>query len=400
MNKRDILSAALKVWARTAYKKTSLTDVATELGVTKPALYRHFPNKDALLGALYQDFFDRYAAYLRSRLAELPATADEASALLSMLPSIVEYYALNRDDFVFSFALVLGNPDPGRNMHRELEKRGIPVGRMGNASEKSEASPLVRLAGATAFFFVAIFHLERGMDSSEPSAEEVRALVTDTAAYVRRGLAYKPAEIAALDFAALDAAARVGAEEAAEPSGLLGAVASAVAEAGPWNASMDQVAKRSGLSKSGLYAHFKNKQDMLKQLFLGEFERVTEIVDTRVSRSQIPAERLYLAMAAVYGYLSHRPDILVALDWIRIQRLDLGVLVPRRLFSIFESIGSSGGAERALGVVTLTRWMLFLVVNMLMMETPTCRNACGGAESVGLPKLFTFATLGVEGWST
>ena len=52
MNQEDILQAAFLVWGREAYKKMSLSDVAQELAVTKPALYRHFRNKEALLEAM------------------------------------------------------------------------------------------------------------------------------------------------------------------------------------------------------------------------------------------------------------------------------------------------------------------------------------------------------------
>ena len=48
MNKDDIISAAFRAWGREGYRKMSLTDVASELGVTKPALYRHFGDKERL----------------------------------------------------------------------------------------------------------------------------------------------------------------------------------------------------------------------------------------------------------------------------------------------------------------------------------------------------------------
>ncbi|MFA6508713.1 MAG: helix-turn-helix domain-containing protein, partial [Treponemataceae bacterium] len=48
MNKDDIISAAFKAWGREGYRKMSLSDVAAELSVTKPALYRHFRDKDVL----------------------------------------------------------------------------------------------------------------------------------------------------------------------------------------------------------------------------------------------------------------------------------------------------------------------------------------------------------------
>ena len=96
---------------------------------------------------------------------------------------------------------------------------------------------------------------------------------------------------------------------------------------------MELVARRSGLSKSGLYAHFKSREEMLGRLFTVEFDRIAAVMEDRISRGETVAERSYLAMASAAFYLSSRPDILLALDWIRVQRIDLGMLMPPRLMT-------------------------------------------------------------------
>jgi AcrR family transcriptional regulator len=45
---------------------------------------------------------------------------------------------------------------------------------------------------------------------------------------------------------------------------------------------MEMVARRSGLSKSGLYAHFKNKQDMLNRFFITEFTRIANYAKAQI----------------------------------------------------------------------------------------------------------------------
>lgn len=46
---REILAAALRVFAARGYTATRLDDIATEAGVTKGTIYYYFKNKDALL---------------------------------------------------------------------------------------------------------------------------------------------------------------------------------------------------------------------------------------------------------------------------------------------------------------------------------------------------------------
>jgi len=65
---REILAAALRVFAERGYNATRLTDVAAAAGVTKGTIYYYFKNKDALLVQLAatgdHEEFDRLEAHL------------------------------------------------------------------------------------------------------------------------------------------------------------------------------------------------------------------------------------------------------------------------------------------------------------------------------------------------
>ncbi|HEX4705278.1 MAG TPA: helix-turn-helix domain-containing protein [Pseudonocardiaceae bacterium] len=51
-----IQSVALELFAEQGYEKTSLREIAERLGVTKAALYYHFPTKDDIVASLFDDF--------------------------------------------------------------------------------------------------------------------------------------------------------------------------------------------------------------------------------------------------------------------------------------------------------------------------------------------------------
>jgi len=50
--KGEILDAAFDVFAERGYDAGSMRDIASRVGVTEPALYRHFPSKEALFLSL------------------------------------------------------------------------------------------------------------------------------------------------------------------------------------------------------------------------------------------------------------------------------------------------------------------------------------------------------------
>jgi AcrR family transcriptional regulator len=53
--RRQILDVGCKVFAEGGFHTTSMDDVATAAGVTKPVLYQHFPSKRALFLELLED---------------------------------------------------------------------------------------------------------------------------------------------------------------------------------------------------------------------------------------------------------------------------------------------------------------------------------------------------------
>lgn len=50
--KERILQEALKLFAQKGYIATSMNDIAKQLGITKPALYKHYANKQAIFDSI------------------------------------------------------------------------------------------------------------------------------------------------------------------------------------------------------------------------------------------------------------------------------------------------------------------------------------------------------------
>ncbi|MDD3369087.1 MAG: TetR/AcrR family transcriptional regulator [Lachnospiraceae bacterium] len=58
--KQEIVDAAIRVFARKGYEKTSISDIAKEIGISQGLCYRYFPSKEAV----YDAGIDKYAAYI------------------------------------------------------------------------------------------------------------------------------------------------------------------------------------------------------------------------------------------------------------------------------------------------------------------------------------------------
>jgi AcrR family transcriptional regulator len=383
MTRADIIQAAFKAWGKDRYRSTSLSKVARELGVSKTALYRHFSNKQALLEAMYEWFLDDYAAKIMDGLRQAAACGPR-EAMATVARAILGYFARNLYMFIFSLVYVYGDRPLG-NSHELLIKRGLNMGVFDEIQKLSPSPQITRLVLATLTFAMAYFHRlaaperaaperaapERAAEDGAPTEEEIERNISLALCIIFQGLGFHKEEADALDYAFLEGKVS-GISRNIEENDLLHSVAEAVAGAGPWAVSMEMVARVSGLSKSGLYAHFTNKRDMLAQLFATEFDRIIDFAEKSMEFSADPAERLYLAVFAICDYLRSRPDVLIALDWLRARRI--GIPEPGeqrvlpRFYRIFRDIQNLPELKRRFSGITdewIPAWVLFLTVAAL-----------------------------------
>jgi AcrR family transcriptional regulator len=395
MTRNDIINAAFEVWGQGLYKTTSLSRLVKALGVSKAALYRHFPDKNALFEAMNNSFYDDYAGALKPEFEKAAATNDPRGKLLIMTRAITRYFAGNFPFFIFSLFTLNKINKPGLQLNRfleEMEKRGVMFPFFSKEDlplPKSQYPSVVFLSSVTGLFGAKLFYKKCRSSEVPLTEEELELCVNSTVEKVWHGLCFDRKLIDEVPFEKLE---NLAVSEYPESDPLLKAVAEAVAEAGPWSASMETVARLSGLSKSGLYAHFKNKRDMLSRLFMTEFERIAGIGVACSGLSPRWEERLYLVIFSITAYLKSRPEILAAMDWVRIQRLELDVSLPLQLFDFFSGITVNSG----LGSEDISQWVFLLLGAMLMRyyHTENDLDLPNGA----LRKMFRFITLGIEGF--
>jgi AcrR family transcriptional regulator len=402
MTRDEIIKTAFRVWGRELYLTTSLTKIAAELGVSKPALYRHFKDKQALLNAMEETFFTDYAAFIRPGYEAALKAESIRERFLIMMRTVVDYYARNEDAFIFSLIRVYDNRK-GENMGEQLRRQGIDMGKLQLNGENIEPYPsLFQLISITLIFWVAIFHKpcpgEKFRPGEPPAEGDIGNLIAALENRILTGLGLSEDAVEAVDFEVLEKGLPRDFLDTLEDRGLLKAVAAAVAEAGPWKTSMDMVARRSGLSKSGLYAHFKNKQDMIRQLFQTEFEHLADYAEAGSRSSTLPAERFYLIILSMVDYLRSRTEVLITADWIKTQRVHLGLEIPARLYKVVFDAGLNfPGQDRDPALPEYTaQWILFLIVNLLM-RLPE------GMDFTELPnssirRVFRFIGLGAGGF--
>jgi AcrR family transcriptional regulator len=430
MTREDIIKAAFRVWGRELYRSTSLTQLARDLGVTKTALYRYFPNKKALMEGMHVWFFDDYAAFIKADYERALEADDPVESMMIVARAMTRYYYRKMDTFLFALIEVYGLRD-NRKMSEALVERGIDMRKLSYhklmySAEDAPYPGLMQLVLATLMFWVAYFYKDRievdmedskGLDDfcqmdppSEEMAERLLALAEEK---ILNGLVFNKDRVDVLNYKELEERIASLVPGSFDDDGLYRAVAGAVSEAGPWKVSMDMVARRSGLSKSGLYSHFKNKQDMIRQFFMTEFKRIIASANAGISLAAAPEEQLYLAIIAIADYLRARPEILLTFDHIKFRNLDLGISEPLYFYQVFEGINAaplggktSGGPRSGAETVDpqirerIAQWILFLIINTLKRcpgEGQDYRSLFAAIKNASFRIVYRFIALGIHG---
>ncbi len=97
-----VLAAAVRVLWREGARALTMRNVATEAGITATAIYRHFPDRDALLKAVIREEYHVLLSYIES----VPANATPRQQLQHAFDRYVDF-ALDRPN---SYELIFVAP--------------------------------------------------------------------------------------------------------------------------------------------------------------------------------------------------------------------------------------------------------------------------------------------------
>jgi len=67
----EILDAALAVFGEKGYEAGTMREIAARVGVSEPAIYRHYESKEAILADIVATAGDRIASYMRQGFARM-----------------------------------------------------------------------------------------------------------------------------------------------------------------------------------------------------------------------------------------------------------------------------------------------------------------------------------------
>ncbi|TDV52415.1 TetR/AcrR family transcriptional regulator [Actinophytocola oryzae] len=122
--REQILAAAAGLFARHGFHGVGIDEIGAAVGVSGPALYRHFRSKDAMLGEMLTSISDELLA---GGLERRERTEDPAKLLGELVAFQVDF-ALDNPSLITVQERNLGNlTEPDRRRVRALQRRYVEV---------------------------------------------------------------------------------------------------------------------------------------------------------------------------------------------------------------------------------------------------------------------------------
>jgi AcrR family transcriptional regulator len=144
----QILRVASTLFARHGFHGVSIDDLGAAVGLSGPALYRHFRAKEEILAAMLLDVSQRLVDEGQHRVAAAP---DAGSALSALIDWHVEF-ALHESALITVQSRDMANlPESPRRAVRELQLRYVALW-VGPIEELTGCGPATAVAAAHAVF--------------------------------------------------------------------------------------------------------------------------------------------------------------------------------------------------------------------------------------------------------
>lgn len=180
---KTIAEAAFAVFATHGFRRTSMEKIAAQAGMSRPALYLHFQNKEDVFAFLTVSFFEKVASAIATILAHSGAPADVLKDLFEAFdPDGVMAILLDADHGheLMEFKTALTGPQI-----EAIETRILQALRDWLAREAAQGKIDCSAPDVTAQMILSAFY---GLKSPPPDYATYKARAADLARVLGRGL--------------------------------------------------------------------------------------------------------------------------------------------------------------------------------------------------------------------
>lgn len=321
------MDAAFSFYNEPHFKSFSMNDLAVKVGISKPAIYRHYKDKDAVIAAMYEQFVDMLATCL----LKVQEEADQNKTVsVPTFASLIQFFAEHPYYINYMMGNMCAQDDFEKQIVIEMTKRGVKdlvgYGILGYGDTDATIKDMWQYVrgiycGVTIFIFIKL--REKWVQQGEKaeslavfSENVVRAITGGFKTIAPADHILHPAEISEKRFAQLDALCTIGDDVLPPENRIFTALAKTIVKYKFTGVTVDKIAAELNMAKSSLYEYFDNKNQMIKSLIVRELTLMTTIIKENSAEAHNFSEYLYILLRTELSYFTLRPSIIPVCGWL------------------------------------------------------------------------------------
>ena len=312
LTKEEIILKTVNIWNENNFQDISLSPVAKALGISKPALYKHFHDKDELLTDIYDYFVSEQAKFWKDFFNKQKGFSGN---ILRLLVRFLASFFLEKQECVIFRKYMLIN----MKLTNQIEKMQIK-----SVLNKGELDELILKFENNGYFienencfFTYLFTVVEvwvalqcdlfkafSFDTTKYPAQTLLDTCVDEVTTIMENGFFTKTENGNIDFSDIETKIENNVINKAFPNDVVfNAIADITMEEGFWNVSVNKIATKLGIAKSSLYNYFENKKEMINDSFFkmqnGLKEYLEENIFSQTNKYAVWYSMLYFSYWAM-----------------------------------------------------------------------------------------------------
>lgn len=319
-----ILDAAFSFYEKAMTKDFSMNELAGRVGLSKPAIYRYFKNKDAVLETMKTYFFDLVASKINKFNSEKKDLTDDI--VKESVKSIVVFFVENPQFINYFICQVSLDSGFLSFMQSELMERGTG-GALEFSVNLANSKNEVYLRAHDYFIGISILFLIKAREKNLRNGEKV--IETDSFAehlynFLKKGFRgfskpgedFYPVELSENRLLELDELCLIKSDYFPEEDKIFKAIASVIRKYSTNGVTVERIAGELGMAKSSLYFYFDNKNQMLFSLVKKEITFLEMLCTENTVEARNSSEYIYITMLTEINFFLNRSSLLTMCGWL------------------------------------------------------------------------------------
>lgn len=293
------MEAAMDVWSCDDYKKTSLTTLAQNLQMTKPALYRYFSSKEELLDSMVE--------YVNSL---------EREWFLNLIPQIKELD--KKDQIRFFIESYARTQVEGRRYIHFNSFNTLRENKLFHRNNMDQILEIQKILGISDRVFLLImlycffmwgWHENEELQQNRSDKEKIDLILF----LLNNGIAGELFKLPKAENAETTSEIYKQYRNRCNQTDLINAVNKVIQEKGFSGVTLELIAEKAGISKSTLYNYFENKDDMLTKTINAIVTDYTEFHAQLLSQKEFFEDKLLAHLELQSVLFPQKPQAFIVL---------------------------------------------------------------------------------------